>query len=91
MLIYFVSGKILLEAAQLQNRCILFVFMYLLYLYTTCVVCKLMTCITCVLRVFTGSHAHAKIACKSECACHFLVLHAVRKCAGTHVYQHTHA
>ena len=45
---------------------------YLLYLYTTCVVwqtkCELVTCITRVSCVFTGSRAHAKIVCNSACA-----------------------
>ena len=72
MTIYFVNDKIILEAAQLQNRWIL------LFIHTVSTVpvhhmCsgaikhKLMWYITCVLLLFTGNHAHPKIAYNIAC------------------------
>ena len=75
MLIYFVSCKILLEAAQQLKPMHFIVYTYLLYLYTTRVVwqtkCELMTCITCMSCVFTGNHVHIEIACNSAYPCQF--------------------
>ena len=66
------------------------VYTCLLYLYTTCVVWQtkyeLVTCITCVLYVFAGNHAHAKIVCNSSCAHQFLKIVVHGKRADTRVY-----
>ena len=94
IIIFRVSGKILLEAAQLQYQCKADAFHYL-YVSTVPVhhmcsassKCKLMTCTTHVLCVFTGSHAHAKIVYNTACACQILSF-TCNKYTGTHVYWH---
>ena len=88
MPIYFVSHKILLEAAQLQNHFIVYTF--LLYLYSTRVVrqtkWELVACITRVSVMFTDNHVHAK-HCMQQCMCMPISLIFIcNKHAGTHMY-----